>query len=170
MYTGGHPCRPDHTRHVTVSGRSRNTCTQAVIPAGQTTLSRSLCQGGAATHVHRRSSLLTRPHLACDCVREEPQNTYADGHPACQTTFSRSLCKGGAVICIHRWSSLPARLHSAGHCVREEPQHTYTGSHPCKPDRTGPVTMSGSRHNTDTHVAYPVGQITPIKILQAHLS
>ena len=59
-YTGGNPCRTDRTRQVAVSGRSRDIRAQAVIPAGQTALVRLPCQGGAATHVHRRSSLLAR--------------------------------------------------------------------------------------------------------------
>jgi len=44
-YTGGLPCRPDCTQQVTASGKSRDTRTQAVFPAAQTTLSRSPCQG-----------------------------------------------------------------------------------------------------------------------------
>ena len=80
-YTGGHPCRPDCTQLVTVPGRSRNTDTQAVIPAGQTALSWSPCQGGAATQIHRRSSLLARPHSAGHRAREEPQHRYTCGQP-----------------------------------------------------------------------------------------
>ena len=57
-YTGDLPCRPDCTRQVAVSGRSRDTRTQAVFPAGQTAFGRSLCQGGAATHVHSNSQQL----------------------------------------------------------------------------------------------------------------
>ena len=148
-------CWPDRTRQVAVSGRSRDTRSQAVkslparphsagrrireeprhtftggqIPAGQTALGRSPCQGGAATHVHRQSN------------------------PCGQTALGRSPCQGGAVTHVHRRSnpcrpdctrqvavsgrsrdtrsqavkSLPARPHSAGHRVREEPRHTYTG-------------------------------------------
>ena len=84
------PCRPDRTWQVAVSGRSRDTHTQAVkslparphsagrrvreelrhtltggqIPAGQITLGRSPCQGGAVTHVHRRSNPC-RPDRTC---------------------------------------------------------------------------------------------------------
>ena len=299
IHRRSNPCRPDHTRQVAVSGRSRDTHSQVVkslparphsagrrvreelrhtftggqIPAGQTTLGRSPCQGGAATYIHRQSnpcrpdrtrqvavsgrscdtliqavkSLPARPHSAGRRVREEPRHTYTGGQiPAGQTALGRSLYQGGAATHIHRQSnpcrpdrtrqvavsgrscdtltqavkSLPARPHSAGRRVREELQHTYSGgqipagqtalgrspcqgraathvhrrsnpcqpdrtrqvavsgrsrnthrqSNPCRPDRTQLVTMPGRSRDTDTHVANPVGQITLIKILQAHLS
>ena len=182
------PCRPDRTRQVAVSGRSRDTRTQAVkslparphsagrrvreeprhtltsgqIPAGQTALGRSPCQGGAATHVHRRS-LPARPHSAGRRVREEPRHRYTDGQiPAGQTALGRSPCQGGAATQVHRRSnpcrqnhtrqvtvsgrscdthsqavkSLPARPHSAGHHTREELRHRYTCGQPCWPDHT----------------------------------
>ena len=144
-----------------MSGRNNNTRTQAVFPAAQTALGRSPCQGGATTHVHRRSSLQARPHSAGHHVREEPQHTYTgslpcrpdctrlvamsgrsrDIHtqvvfPASQTALGRSPCQGGAATHVHRRSSLPARPHSAGRCVREEPQHRYTCGQPCWPDHT----------------------------------
>ena len=203
-------CWPDRTRQVAVSGRNRDTRSQAVkslparshsagrrvreeprhtltggqIPAGQIALSRSPCQGGAATHVHRRSnpcrpdrtrqvavsgrsrdtrsqavkSLPARSHSAGRRVREEPRHTYTGSQiPAGQTALGRSLCQGGAATQIHRWSnpcrpdrtrqvavsgrshdtcsqvvkSLPARPHSAGRRVREEPRHRYTCGQPC---------------------------------------
>ena len=215
IHRRSNPCRPDHTRQVAVSGRSHNILTQAVkslparphsagrrvreeplhtftggqIPAGQTALGRSPCQGGAATHIHRRSnpcrpdhtrqvavsgrsrdthsqvvkSLPARPHSAGRRVREEPRHTYTGGQiPAGQTTLGRSPCQGGAATHLHRRSnpcrpdrtrqvavsgksrdthsqavkSLPARPHSAGHRVREEPRHRYTCGQPCWPDHT----------------------------------
>ena len=66
--------------------------------------------------------------------------------PAGQTALGRSPCKGGATTHVHRRSN------------------------PCRPDRTRQVAVSGRSRDTDTHVANPVGQITLIKILQAHLS
>ena len=170
------PCRPDRTQQVAVSGRSRNTRSQAVkslparrhsesrrvreeplhtvtggqIPAGQTTLGRSPCQGGAATHVHRQSnpyrpdrtrqvavsgrsrdthtqavkSLPARPHSAGRRVREEPQHTYTGGQiPAGQTALDRSLCQRGAATHVHRRSNL------------------------CRPGRTRQVTVSGRSHD-----------------------
>ena len=114
--------------------------------SGQTALGRSLCQGGATTHLHRRSSLPARPHSAGRRVREEPRHTFTGGQiPACQTALGRSPCQGGAATHIHRRSSLPARPHSACRRVREEPQHRYTCGQSCV-------------------------QITLINILQAHLS
>ena len=209
------PCRPDRTRQVAVSGRSRDTRSQAVkslparlhsaghrvreepqhtltggqIPAGQIALGRSPCQGGAVTHVHRRSnlcrpdrtrqvavsgrsrdtrtqavkSLPARPHSAGRRVREEPRHTFTGGQiPAGQIALGRSPCEGGAVTHVHRQSnpcrpdrtrqvavsgrsrdtytqavkSLPARPHSAGRRVREEPRHRYTCGQPCWPDHT----------------------------------
>ena len=129
-----------------MSGRSCNTRTQAVIPAGQPALGRLPGQGGAATHVHRCSSLPARLHLAGRHVREEPRHIYTGCH-LCQPDHTRHVTMS-----------------------RDEPQHTFTGGHPCWPDRTWQITMSGRSHNTDTHVANPVGQISLIKILQAHLS
>ena len=169
VHRRSNPCRPDRTRQVAVSGRSRDTRTQAVkslparphsagrrvreeprhtftggqIPAGQTALGRSPCQGGAATHIHRRSnpcrpdrtwqvavsgrscdtrsqavkSLPARPHLAGRRVREEPQHTYTGGQiPACQTALGRSPCQGGATTQIHMWPTLLARSHSLKYC------------------------------------------------------
>ena len=81
VHRRSNPCRPDRTRQVAMSGRSRDTRTQAVIPAGQTTLGRSPYQGGAATHVHRRSSLPARPHSAGHRAREEPRHRYTCGQP-----------------------------------------------------------------------------------------
>ena len=156
-------CRPDCTWQVAVSGRSHDTRTQAVFPAGQTALGRSPCQGGATTHVHRRSSLQARPHSAGRCVREGAQHTFTVGQIAAgQTALARSPCQGGAVTHVHRRSnpcqpdrtrqvavsgiscdtrsqavkSLPARPHSAGHRAKEEPRHRYTCGQPCWPDHT----------------------------------
>ena len=93
-YTGSLPCRPDRTRQVAVSGRSHDTHTQAVIPAGQTTLGRSPCQGGAVTHIHRRSSLPARLHSAGRRVREEPRHTYTGGLP-CRPDRTRQVAVSG---------------------------------------------------------------------------
>ena len=71
-YTGGLPCRPDRTRQVAALGRSHDIRTQAVFPAGQTTLGRSLCQGGAATRSQAVKALPARPHSAGRRIREEP--------------------------------------------------------------------------------------------------
>ena len=215
VHRRSNPCLPDHTRQAAVSGRSRATRSQAVkslparpysagrsvreeprhtftggqIPAGQTALGRSPCQGGAATHIHRQSnpcrpdhtrqvavsgrsrntrsqavkSLPARPHSAGHRVREEPQHTFTGSQiPASQTALGRSPCQGGAATYVHRLSnpcrpdrirqvtvsgrsrdtrtqavkSLLARPHSAGRRVREEPRHTYTGGYPCRSDRT----------------------------------
>ena len=179
VHKRSNPCRPDRTRQVAVSGRSRDTRSQAVkslparphsagrrvreeprhtytdgqIPAGQTALGRSPCQGGAATHVHRRSnpcrpdrtrqvavsgrshdtrsqavkSLPARPHSAGRRVREEPQHTYTGGQiPAGQTALGRSPCQGGAATHVHRRSN------------------------PCRPDRTRQVALSGRSRDTRT--------------------
>ena len=143
-YTGGLPCRPDRTRQAAVSGRSRDTRSQAVkslparphsagrrvreeprhtftggyqIPAGQTAFGRSLCQGGAATHIHRRSSLPARPHSAGHRAREEPRHTFTCGQiPGDQTALSWSPCHGGAATQIHMWPTLLARSHSLKYC------------------------------------------------------
>ena len=222
VHRRSNPCRPDRTRQVAVSGRSRDTRIQVVkslparlhsagrlvreeprhtytggqIPVGQTALGRSPCQGGASTHVHRRSnpclpdrtrqvavsgrsrdtrtqavkSLPARPHSAGRRVREEPRHTYTGGQiPAGQTALGRSPCQGGAAT------------------------HVYRSSNPCRPDCTRQVALSGRSRDTRTqavipagqtalswspcqggaetqiHVANPVGQIKLIKILQAHL-
>ena len=175
------PCRPDRTQQVAVSGRSRDTHTQAVksllarphsagrrvreeprhtftggqIPAGQTALGRSPCQGGTATHAHRRSnpcrpdhtqqvavsgrscdtrtqavkSLQARPHSAGRRVREEPRHTLTGGQiPAGQIALGRSPCQGGAATHVHRQSN------------------------PCRPDRTRQVAVSGRSRDTHTQV------------------
>ena len=177
VHRRSNPCRRDRTRQVAVSGEEpRHTFTGGQIPAGQTALGRSPCQGGAATHVHRRSnpcrpdrtrqvavsgrsrntrtqavkSLPARPHSAGRRVREEPRHTYTGGQiPA----------------------GLP-RPHSAGRRVREEPRHTYTGGQiPAGQTTLGrSPCQGGAATQIDTHVANPVGRITLIKILQAHLS
>ena len=171
------PCRPDRTRQVAVSGRSRDTHTQAV------------------------KSLLARPHSAGRRVREEPRHTFTGGQIlAGQTALGRSLCQGGTTTHAHRRSntcrpdrtrqvavsgrsrdtrsqavkSLLARPHSAGRRVREEPRHTLTGgqipagqialgrspcqggaathvhrlSNPCWPDHTWQVAVSGRSRDT----------------------
>ena len=199
IHRQSNPCQADRTRQVAVSGRSRNTRTQAV------------------------KSLPARPHSAGRRVREEPRHTFIGNQiPPGQTALGRSPCQGGAATHVHRLSnpcradrtrqvavsgrshdthteavkSLPARLYSAGRRVREEPRHTFTGgqipagqtalgrspcqggaathvhrqSNPCWPDHTQLVTMPGRSCDTDTHVANPVGQITLIKMLQAHIS
>ena len=144
VHRRSNPCRPDRTRQVAVSSRRscdtrsqavkflpgrphsaghrviyeepRHTFTGGHIPAGQTALDRSPCQGGATTHVHRRSypcrpdrtgqvavswmirdtrsqvvkSLMARPHLADFRVREEPRHKFTDGQiPAGQTALGR---------------------------------------------------------------------------------
>ena len=176
------PCRPDSTRQVAVSGRSRNTHSQAVkslparqhsagrrvreepqhtltggqIPAGQTALGRLPCQGGAATHTHRRSnpcrpdstrqvavsgrsrnthsqavkSLPARQHSAGCRVREEPQHTLTGGQiPAGQTALGRSPCQGGAATNVHKRSN------------------------PRRPDRTRQVAVSGRSRDTRSPAA-----------------
>ena len=94
------PCWPDRTRQVTMSGRSRNTHSQAVkslparphsathntligtqIPAGQTALSRSPRHGGAATHVHRRSNPCRPDHTQQVAVSGRSRNTDTRGQP-----------------------------------------------------------------------------------------
>ena len=139
VHRRSNPCRPDRTRQVAVSGRSRDTRTQAV------------------------KSLPARPHSAGRRVREEPRHTYTGGQiPAGQTALGRSPCQGGAATHVHRRSnpcrpdrtrqvavsgrsrdtrsqavkSLPARPHSAGYRPREEPRHRYTCGQPCWPDHT----------------------------------
>ena len=81
-----------------------------------------------------------------------------------------SMCKQcvpGSFLSTH---ALEPGNEATGHRAREEPRHMYTGSHPCRPDHTPLVTVPGRSRDTDTHVANAVGQITLIKILQAHLS
>ena len=238
VHRRSNPCRPDHTRQVAVSGKSRDTRSQAVkslparphsagrrvreeprhtytgsqIPAGQTALGRSPCQGGAATHIHRWSnpcrpdrtwqvavsgrsrdtrsqavkSLPARPHSAGRRVREEPRHTFTGGQiPAGQTALGRSPCQGGAATYLHRRSnpcrpdrtqqvavsgrsrdthsqvvkSLPARPHSAGRRVREEPRHTFTGGQilPARPHSAGRRVREEPRH-TFTGGQIPAGQ------------
>ena len=100
------------------------------MPAGQTALGRFPCQGGATTHVHRRSnsyrpertrqvamsgrsrdtrsqavkSLPAKPHLAGYRVSEEPRHTLTGGQiPTGQTALGRSPCQlGGAVTHVHK--------------------------------------------------------------------
>ena len=74
-------CQPHRARQITVSGRSRNTCTQVVITAGQAGLSWEPCQGGDATNVHRWSSLPARQHSAGHRVRDKPQHRSICGGP-----------------------------------------------------------------------------------------
>ena len=171
VHRRSNPCRPDRTRQVAVSGRSRDTRSQAV------------------------KSLPARAHSAGRRVREEPRHTYT-GDP-CRPDRTRQVAVSGRSrdTGTQTVKSLPARPHSAGRRVREEPRHRYTGgqipagkttlgrslcqggaathihrrSNPCRPDRTRLVTIPGRSCDTDTHVANPVGQITLIKILQAHL-
>ena len=81
MHTGSLPCWPDCTRHIVMSERSHDTRTQAVILAGKTALGRSPCQGGAAIHPHRQSSLPARLHSAGRRVREGTQHRYTRGKP-----------------------------------------------------------------------------------------
>ena len=179
LHRRSNPCRPDRTRQVAVSGKSRDTHSQEVkslparphsagrhireelqhtftggqIPAGQTALGRSPCQGGAATHIHRQSnpcwpdrtrqvavsgrsrdthsqavkSLPARPHSAGRRVREEPRHTYTGGQiPAGQTALGRSPCQGRAATHVHRQSN------------------------PCQPDRTRQVAVSGRSRDTLT--------------------
>ena len=175
------PCRPDRTQQVAVSGRNHDTRSQAVkslparshsagrrvreeprhtftggqIPAGQTALSRSPCQGGTATHAHRWSnpcrpdrtrqvavsgrscdtrtqavkSLLARPHSAGRRVREEPRHMFTGGQiPAGQIALGRSPCQGGPTT------------------------HAHRRSNPCRPDRTRQVAVSGRTHDTRSQV------------------
>ena len=125
----------------------RHTFTDGQIPAGQTVLGRSPCQGGGATHVHKWSNLC-RP----DRTQQVPVSARRS-----RDTRSQAV------------KSLPARQHSAGPRVSlEEPRHTFTGcqipsgqtalgrlpcqggaatyvhrlSNPCRPDRTGQVAVS----------------------------
>ena len=181
-----------------VREKPRHTFTGGQIPAGQTALGRSPCQGGAATHVHRRSnpcrpdrtrqiavsgrsrntctqavkSLPARPHSAGRRVREEPQHTFTGGQiPAGQTALGRSPCQGGAATHVHRRSNpcQPDRTRQVAVSGRSR-DTVHRRSNSCRPDCTQLVTVPGRSCNTDTHVANPVGQITLIKILQAHLS
>ena len=135
-----------HSAGRRVREEPRHTYTGGQIPASQTALGRSPCQGGAATHVHRRSnpcrpdrtrqvavsgrsrdtrtqavkSLPARPHSAGRRVREEPRHTYTGGQiPAGQTALGRSPCQGGAATHVHRRSN------------------------PCRPDHTRQVAVSG---------------------------
>ena len=154
------PARP-HSAGRRVREEPRHTLTGDQIPAGQTALGRSPCQGGAATHVHRRSnpyrpdrtrqvaasgrsrdtltqavkSLPARPHSAGHCVREELRHTYTGGQiPAGQTTLGRSPCQGGAATHVHRQSN------------------------PCRPDRTRQVAVSGRSRDTHTQAVIPASQ------------
>ena len=154
------PARP-HSAGRRVREEPRHTFTGGQIPTGQTALGRSPCQGGAATHVHRRSnpcrpdrtrqvvvsgrsrdtrsqavkSLPARPHSAGRRVREEPRHTFTGGQiPAGQTALGRSPCQGGAATHVHRRSN------------------------PCRPDRTLQVTVSGRSRDTHTQAVIPAGQ------------
>ena len=136
------PARP-HTAGRHVREEPRHMFTGGQIPAGQTTLGRSPCQGGAATHVHRRSnpcrpdrtrqvavsgrsrdtrtqavkSLPARPHSAGHRVREERRHMFTCGQiPAGQTALGKSPCQGGAATQIHMWPTLLARSHSLKYC------------------------------------------------------
>ena len=152
VHRRSNPCRPDRTWQVAMSGRSRDTRTQVVIPAGQTPLSWSPCQGGAATHVHRRSNPC-RP----DCTRQVAVSGRS------RDTRLQAV------------KSLSARPHLAGRRVREEPRHMFTGgqipagqtaptthvhrrSNPCRPDHTWQVAMSGRSRDTRTKAVIPAGQ------------
>ena len=135
-------CRPDRTRQVAVSGRSRDTCSQAVkslparphsagrrvreeprhtytggqIPAGQTALGRSPCQGGAVTHVHRRSNPCRPDRTRQVAVSGRSRDTRTQAViPAGQTALGRSPCQGGAATHVHRRSNpcQPDHFHSA---------------------------------------------------------
>ena len=153
--------RPHSASHH-VREEPQHTFTGGQIPAGQTALGRSPCQGGAATHVHRRSnpcrldrtrqvavsvrshdtrsqavkSLPARPHSAGHRVREEPQHTFTGSQmSAGQTTLGRSLCQGGAATHVYRQSGLP-----------------------CRPDPTRQVAVSGRSCDTCTQAVIPAGQ------------
>ena len=131
VHRRSNPCRPDRTRQVSVSGRSRDTRSQAV------------------------KYLPARPHWTGSRVMDEPQHTFKDGQiPAGQTVLGRLPCQGGGATHVHKWSnlcrpdrtqqvpvsarrsrdtrsqavkSLPARPHSAGPRVSlEEPRHTFS--------------------------------------------
>ena len=154
------PARP-HLAGRRVREEPRHTFTGGQIPAGQTALGRSPCQGGAATHVHRWSnpcrpdrtwqvavsgrsrdtrsqavkSLPARPHSAGRRVREEPRHTYTGGQiPAGQTALGRLPCQGGAATHVHRQSN------------------------PCRPDRTRHVAVSGRSRDTHIQAVIPAGQ------------
>ena len=87
------PYRPNRTGQVAVSvRRSRNTRSQEVIPASQTSLSWSPCQGVAATHVHMWSN---------PC---RPDRSRQVAVSARMSSDTRS----------HAVKSLQARPHSAG--------------------------------------------------------
>ena len=75
-------CQPDGTRHVTVSGRSRDTRSQVV------------------------NSLPARPHSASRRIREEPRHTFTGGQiPAGWTALGRLPCQGGAATHAHMRSN-----------------------------------------------------------------
>ena len=130
VHRRSNPCRPDRTRQVAVSGRSRDTRSQAVkslparphsagrrvreeprhtytggqIPAGQTALGRSPCQGGAATHVHRRSNPCRPDRTRQVTVPGRSRDTRTQAViPAGPTALGRSPCQGGAATLFFFW-------------------------------------------------------------------
>ena len=162
------PARP-HSAGRRVREEPRHTLTGGQIPAGQTGLGRSPCQGGAATHAHRRSnpcrpdrtrqvavsgrsrdtrsqavkSLPARPDSAGRRVREEPRHTLTGGQiPAGQTVLGRSPCQGGAATHVHRRSNpcWPDRTWQVA--VSGRSRDRYTCGQPCWPDHTHENTAS----------------------------
>ena len=114
VHRRSNPCRPDRTRQVAVSGRSRDTRSQAV------------------------KSLPARPHSAGRHVREElRQHVHRRSNP-CRPDHTRQVAVSGRSHDTRTQvvKSLPARPHSAGCCVREEPRYRYTCGQPCWADHT----------------------------------
>ena len=120
------PARPHSAGHH-VREELRHTFTGGQIPAGQTALGRSPCQGGAATHVHSRSN---------PCRPDRTRQVTMSGRS--RDTRTQAV------------KSLPARPHSAGRRIREEPRHIHRRSNPCRPDHTQLVTVSGRSRDTYT--------------------
>ena len=110
------PARPHLAGH-RVREEPRHTYTGGQIPAGQTTLGRSPCQGGAATHVHRRSNPCRPDRTRQVAVSGRSRDTRTQAViPAGQTALSWSPCQGGAATQIQMWPNLLARSHSLKYC------------------------------------------------------
>ena len=110
------PARP-HSADRRVREEPRHTLTGGQIPAGQTALGRSPCQGGVATRVHRRSNPCRPDRTRQVAVSGRSRDTRTQVViPAGQTTHRWSPCQGGAATQIHMWPTLFARSHSLKYC------------------------------------------------------
>ena len=128
VHRRSNPCLPDRTRQVAVSGRSRDTRSQAV------------------------KSLPARPHSAGCRVREEPRHTFTGGQiPACQTALSRSPCQGGAATHVHRQLNPfhPKRTRHSPCQLGGTVTHVHMQSNACRQDHTRQVPVS-ARRSRDT--------------------